>query len=365
MSWQEVSDGKEGEMKKIIVFIVLWLLVCFGMLCAADVVLDLSKDPGRIEPIKVSMDIDRIVMTNYIPAIREKYKVKIEVQEYVPEPLPIPSGFIDEKGPCSDLVTAIKDFVDFNQADFNVEWEKGEMVIAGKYEKIRIELGKTKCGTDTIKNRAKEILTMQDDTIGGPFVMKEGDEVMVTITRGKYIWTYSISRPHGNWFVSYGFSFISPLIYRPDKYFVTNNPDDEKSFLLKQSPREAEWYDLEFVPSVFFWWMPAKARKWNIGPTAGLGFDMKDPVVFAGVALVYNYNIGVNAGLAFHQLNILKDQYVPETSSEDAAAEDLTNATVIKENLSPDQLYDRKYRFNLFISITFRFGSNPFKSGEK
>ncbi len=42
-------------MKKILVFMALWLLVCFGMLCAADVVLDLSKAPGRLETMRLSV----------------------------------------------------------------------------------------------------------------------------------------------------------------------------------------------------------------------------------------------------------------------------------------------------------------------
>ncbi len=95
--------------------------------------------------------------------------------------------------------------------------------------------------------------------------------------------------------------------------------------------------------------------------TAGLGFDMKAPAVFAGFALVYHYNIGFNVGVAFHKLNFLRDQYVVK----DADGVFPPAGTVIKENLSDDQLYEKKYCINLFISVTFRFGSNPFKSGEK
>jgi hypothetical protein len=355
------SDGREGKMKKVSLFIVLWLLFCFGMLCPADVILDLSKNPGRIESIPVSANIDQIYFQNFIPAMFGLYKIKVEVQEFVPSPLPSPTRNPKKNFAPDILQELINDFVSFNQSNVDAEWENSEKIIIDKYDKIQAEVKKPDCKNNPNKPEAEQILQLQKRIIGGPFIMNEGDQISITVTRGKYTWTYSVYRPHGEWLVSYGFSFVSPLFFKPDKFFITNNPDDEKTFLLKQSSRKGKWYDLEFVPSVFFWWMPAKARKVNIAPTAGLGFDMQSPVVFAGAALVYNYNIGVNFGFVFHKLNYLKDRY----AIEDKDGNFPSAGSVIKENLSDDQLYDSKYRFNLFLSVTFRFGSNPFASGAK
>jgi hypothetical protein len=348
-------------MKKFVLFLAFWAVFCFVMLSSADVTLDLSNKPGQIEMIQVSMNIDQIVLRNYLPAMFDQYKIKIEVLEFVPPPLSFPSGSITEASDCPSLQGVLDEFNKFNKADIDAEWEKCEKILVDKYNKIQVEINNATCKNETVTSEAKKILSLQNNAIGGPFVMKEGDQIAVTVTRGRYTWTYSIFRPHGNWFVSYGFSFISPIIFKPDKYFITDNPDVEQTFLLKESQKKDGWYNFEFIPSLFFWWMPAKARRVNLAPTAGLGFDMQSPVVFFGAALVYNYNIGVNFGIVFHKLNFLKERYAIEDDKGDFPSA----GTMIKENLSDDQLYDQKYRFNLFISITYRFGSNPFDSDSK
>jgi hypothetical protein len=360
MSWKEIGDGKEGKMKRIIAFMVLWLLICFGLLCSADVVLDLSKDPGRLDTMRLSMNIDRLLLRNFIPNMVDQYKIKIEVLEFVPKKLEFPEAIV-KAVPCVAVRDLVVGFNNININDVNVEWDKAESKIDQIYKELEKAKSTDKCDDGVSKAAAENILSLQNKIIGESYILKEGEQIAITVTRGKYIWTYSIYRPHGDWFVGYGFSFICPFFNKPDKFFITGGPEGEQTFLLKESSRKAEWDDMEFVPSVFFWWMPAKTGKWNIGPTAGLGFDMKAPAVFAGIALVYHYNIGFNAGVAFHKLKLLRDQYLVK----DKDGEFPVAGTEIKENLSDDQLYDSTYRLNLFISVTFRFGSNPFKSGEK
>ncbi len=196
-----------------------------------------------------------------------QYKIKIEVLEFIPQPLDVPSVNVSVRvGTCATVSGLVVEFNNININDDTVEWDKAESKIDQIYKELEKAKSTDECKNDVSIAAADSILSLQDKTVGESYILKEGEQIAITVTRGKCIWTYSIYRPHGDWYVGYGFSFISPIFNKPDKFFITGGPEGEQTFLLKKSPRKAEWDDLEFVPSIFFWWMPAKTGKWNFGP---------------------------------------------------------------------------------------------------
>ncbi|GAB1857299.1 hypothetical protein MHTCC0001_21350 [Flavobacteriaceae bacterium MHTCC 0001] len=103
----------------------------------------------------------------------------------------------------------------------------------------------------------------------------------------------------------------------------------------------------DFHPTVMFAWLPNNSNDFNFGITGGLGYDLEKSLsVFLGGSVVYNQNITLSAGFAFHNQKLLNSKY--------------KDGDVIKENLSFDQLHSDYIRFNPFISIAFRLDKSPF-----
>ncbi len=98
--------------------------------------------------------------------------------------------------------------------------------------------------------------------------------------------------------------------------------------------------------------MPRKweTSDWGISPTGGLGFELSDPVVFAGASVSYNTNLHFIVGAAIHKQKRLDGQY--------------DVGQMISESLTTDQLSVTTFKPNFFFALAFRFGSNPFKAEE-
>jgi len=193
--------------------------------------------------------------------------------------------------------------------------------------------------TDTLFN--KEILL--DIQVGS------GEIVRIFIKRDdNKKWTFELKgRQSGKWVTTYGFSFTSQRLESPT-YFSKQIPDEPTFQILKS--RRANIWDLNYVPAVFFSYFPSQNFKcpWNHSLTAGLGFDLSAaPTVFLGYNGMFYHNIGLSTGVSFYQQNRLKSQF--------------TENETVTTSFDKEGLHDKIYRPNLFISVNFRFGENPFK----
>ena len=124
---------------------------------------------------------------------------------------------------------------------------------------------------------------------------------------------------------------------------------DNEFIITKENDRKK----LEFVPSIFFTYMPQNhlSRDVSVGLSAGLGFDLDAPTVFLGASFFFNHNIGVVIGITAHKQRFLNGEYEA--------------GQIVMENLNDDQLHEELYTVNPFVSITFRFGKNIFnKEGD-
>ena len=165
----------------------------------------------------------------------------------------------------------------------------------------------------------------------------EGEETLVWKT------TYTTG-PRGRWLTTYGVGFLP----EEDEEFFAESLGNGQFEIRQKEPAGG----LDFVPAIFFTWLPRKweNRNWAFSPAGGLGFDVSNPVVFLGGAAMFNQNISLLAGGVFHKQKRLDGQYqVGQT---------------VGEALTPEQLAVEPYHVNFFFAVAFRFGSNPFGSGE-
>jgi len=235
--------------------------------------------------------------------------------------------------PCSKLGKLVEDL-------WNTKTEKEVKEIR---EKLKEQIKVAPLGCSYL-NDAKEVLnyTTQTRTIGP---LKRGEKIVVTVIRldndQKWEYTYSTGT-RGVWTTTYGFAFIPNSFSKEQRFYLgSGNTITEENNQKK----------IDYAPGIFFNWIPAKYENTNfsVGFAGGLGVNFNvDPVVFLGGSVIYNKNISLNFGLVAHQQYFLKGRYkVGDTIAEDNFDEETG-------------LHQKLFRVNPFVSVSFRFGTNPF-----
>ena len=181
--------------------------------------------------------------------------------------------------------------------------------------------------------------------------LKKGEYLEVTISRRStedeskmVVWkNIYTTQKKGKWLTTYGFAFIPEIMKKSEPYFSKQN---DTTFTITELNRRSR---LNFAPSIFFTWFPYKraASDFALTFTGGLGYDFEAPTVFLGGSLLYNQNIGISVGLTAHQQEFLNGRY--------------EEGDVLSENLGEEQLNEKLYGINPFISVNFRLGASPFK----
>lgn len=296
---------------------------------APTLTIDLATAPSEVT-LPVAQGTYHVSVQNLIP--NRAYHVQAAVSTIVRSPLEL-SAFKatndrQQAAPltCADLIAALA----------TVGTATTEEQVRAWRPPLTDELRKT-CPDQAL---AADAL----DYDAGAFRLDDETQLDVTITRETKTWhvTWKSEKP-GVWLTSYGFTFVPS---RDKSYF--SRPDTTGGTYT--IARETNRHSTDFAPSVFFTWHPATWRPLggHAGFTGGLGFDLENPVVFAGLSWLLHQNVGIAAGLVMHKERDLKGKYAPNQQ--------------IHENLSSDDLTDSSYRPNVFVGLTFRFGQTPFKS---
>lgn len=164
----------------------------------------------------------------------------------------------------------------------------------------------------------------------------EGRIVSVTLakTGSKDKWEVSLETPlPGKWVANWGAAILPN---EDEEYFSKDN--GEGGYTITDKSGDG---DLEIVPSIFYTWVPNydSKKKWNHGPTLGLGLDSSDLAVFAGWNATYQNGIGVTAGIAVHKQERLLGEY--------------NEGQTVSENIQT--LTEEKYDTNWFVALVYSF----------
>jgi hypothetical protein len=190
-------------------------------------------------------------------------------------------------------------------------------------------------------------------------VSKLNNEVFtLTVTNSdtRKEWTLNIqTEENGQFVTTYGFSYIPFAFYKPHTFYAQQNFDSKGAPLgtYTISPSSSESL-AQYAPTVAFHYITKQSGTLSSSFTAGLGVSLNNnstgisPIVIAGYSLLYNQNMGINFGVAAHQVTNLKGEF--------------TSGQVIATGLQANDLNEQVTRFNPFVSIIFRFGSSPFSA---
>jgi hypothetical protein len=322
--------------------VALLLVVPTNVLAAPEVLhVDLASERSVTVPVRpgtYSIEIDNLVP--HLQSSGWTYQVVI-LQEAIPiPPLTLPT----RTGPqgavaCPAFAESLKAL---QEAD-------NETAAANARRNLQSLLA------DAIAKGCTEVRAALDymgRMVWGPsseaYVLKSGERLQVTVTRtnGQQAVTWVkvfTTGSAGEWIASYGFTFLPN---RDETYFSKTKASAGQFVVTPTQGNEG----LDFTPAVFFTWFPASNghQTWVFGGTAGLGFELSTPAIFAGLSMMYHENVQLVLGVAVNQQLRLNGQY--------------SKGETISENLSRDQLSSKAYRPNWFLGLTFRFDKNPFQS---
>lgn len=315
--------------------VCLWLLglIAIAMPARAErFALDLGSGVSTASftrPAGTSMEF---AIYNRVPTMR--YTVTIEVRPIeIPAFTKVPIGTF-AGDPCQAVAEAVK----------AVESAKDEKAVRAAMPAIRAANASGSCANPAVALKARETQADVDLDLPGTYEIRAGDETIVTVKRDDLVWTYTFSAgPRGKWSTTFGAAVIPDLGHR-----WSLKGDATGSFTVTRGTSPS---GPRVIPSVFFTWLSSARQRqnWDHGPTAGVGVDDKSPGIFAGYSATFNQNLSFIAGVALARHTRLRGQYA--------------EGEVLKATLEADQLVENAYKPSWMVSITFRFGENPFSGG--
>lgn len=222
--------------------------------------------------------------------------------------------------------------------------EKFQYHISATSEDIEFDKLTTPEEFNTRSNGKKIIGTFilekqQQLTISVDILKKNTDSII-----DNYTYIYK-TKSRGKWQTTFGFNFIYKT--KQDTYY--SKSDDPTYAITKANNRDK----FDFHPTVMFTWhsnkyLDKKNENWKFGVSGGIGYDFDESLsVFLGPSFIYNQNITLTFGGAFHKQKRLTSNY--------------SEGDIINENLTFDQLHTDYIRINPFVSISFRLDKYPFK----
>ena len=191
-------------------------------------------------------------------------------------------------------------------------------------------------------------------------VLEAGQELEVTVVRsttqgaGASTWRKTWSTgSRGEWRVTYGFGVEGNgwkdrgALGRRESFY--SRAAGDSSFVLA---RGTDRQGADVLPAIFYSYMPREglARRRSWGPTAGLGTDLKTPLLLLGYGVTYEQNLAVNIGLLARRDRVLLEKYA--------------GGDTVRTDLTWEQLSREAFRIRPYVAVTLRFGANPFGSGD-
>jgi hypothetical protein len=285
---------------------------------------------------------------NRIPTAQ--YRVRFGEEPVEIPPLPSFGAAGTTPAACATINTKV-------EALKQVKLEKDVPGAVEAYQQVRRdETVQTACRTPYITGG--DVLVANTTAFAGDWPVRRGYHLIVTVSRlaSNNIpadqWTFVFNPgARGAWRITYGFAFpvlrgvADGGVFADQERFFSRQVGDR--FVITEGRPTR---DFDAVPTVFYSFMPSGDAGFRFNPlTAGLGLDLTKPMVLLGTGFTYNDNLLVTAGLGARQEATLLGRY--------QAGDTITT------NLTEEQLTEQVFRARPFLSVTFRFRSNPFSGG--
>jgi len=349
-------------MKKVIFiafFIQIWLY------SEAQIVFDLSDKNESTESVDFKIG-SQVLFKNLIPSerISGHYSFIIDVKQ---EPIPAFKGAQLAGAECEKSVEVQNEIASINN-------EEDEGKIPDHIKNLNEIINKPpKDINNNCLRYLKSLIELTKYIMPLQFKLDYNQTITITVKRkGKdstYIWTKIYKTPiKSPWHIMYGFTFVPDMLNPVTNYYCKADTTGKLYTVTKLNNQRNDFFK-NISPTLMFQWSPMKKyyfrtgsiskaffsnNFYQLGFVGGLSLNFTSEIgtinVLAGPSIVIADNISLCTGIILTQKNILNGQY--------------KEGDIIKENLDFDQLHEKKYMAECFISLAIRFDSNPFKKDE-
>ena len=322
-------------MKKLLT-IIPCVLSLIGL--AQPITFDLSKKINITQPIS-PQKITSITIVNALAKSGTNYEISIIVKHNPTPPLSIPTGVSNPFAPgnkgneCKSLEDATAKIIN----------EPDESQIPDEIINLQKELKNAPgtCAADTPPAQDAIKATTKTIILNDPITVNKGDELTITITRDKdNKWTFTYKNEQLNhWTTYYGFTYIPDIFTKFSNYYANQQTDGSylitkmngtnKNVLQNVSPTAMFTYRFFNNPDAIV----------KFGLTGGIFYNTEILGAMFGPSLIIGDNVTLNTGISFVQKYKLKGQY--------------KDGQTIHDNLNFDQLHDKIWSYDMFISIGF------------
>lgn len=345
-------------MKRILI-VTVFAFLSFNLF--SQINFDLGDKKTTTESIDLSM-VKKVIFKNLLPTgiNYNQYSFSIEMVEEV---IPAFTGVSPAGDPCPNTGNLTKALTALSN-------DSNESDVSGHVKNLQNEIKKL----DPKKQQAcidKSNLLIEKTTYTKEllFSLKNNETVTVTVKRKfkttsgtkdtSTVWVKIFKTPSKSpWKIMYGFTFI-PNWMNPIANYYCKADTSGKLFTITKLNNQRKDFFKNVSPTLMFTRTPFKKHSgigilsndcYQLGFTAGVSLNFASEIgivnIMAGPSIVISDNISITIGACLTQKDILNGKY--------------KEGDIIKTNLDFDQLHEKKYMPEWFVSLSIRFDQSPF-----
>ncbi|SHG44825.1 hypothetical protein SAMN04488109_0319 [Chryseolinea serpens] len=325
-------------MKTIALQLSLLLLICLSS--KAQIVFDLSDKTVTTETIDLKTSPFLLVKSMLTPD-KQDYKIEIMLEEEEIPKLSFsglqgqPCSQDDETKPLIEAVTGLIALTDETNVPKTIK----------AIENARDKLDKKKyaaCIAWANTNIASTTFTKQL-----LFSLRPNQTITVRITRGTNKWEKTFKTIEKSpWLVHFGLTYQPNVISKYDQYYSQQIGKSDSFYVAKKHTDQSKFWD-NLSPTAMFNYPFTKPGPVQLAFTAIASTNFTTFSGGVGLSAIFGTNIAVGTGVNFSQKYVLRGEYKTDGTQ------------VVKSNLGYEQLHEKKWGPELFITIGFRLDKNP------
>lgn len=328
---------------------VIFILSMLSFFSAAAQVQDIDLSEKKGLTIKIDLETKFVRLVNRSKNVTYKLEWEKKTIE-INTPFDI-SALSSNDSKLKTCTQEVKDLI------ANLDSEDDEAKI-----KTLVDNGRkliTKLGNDNCATILKKSIDETEQIISIPFIVQNNQVITLSVNKvdktdksiGK--WSYTLKTPEkSRWLIHYGLTYTPSLISKVDHYHAFADTSVANRYTINKNNDNGPkaWENISATIN-FTYPFHGDSRNFDGGFTAGFGINAGLELSgHAGLSAIIGENVILSTGIAFMQKQKLKGQY--------------KEGQIIKENLSFDALHEKVWVPEVFFTIGFRFGSNPFVKKE-
>ncbi len=337
-------------MKKIMYSaILLFSSICFSQ---KEHIIDLSENV-LVESFNLTKGEHVFIIKYLTKSENFYYKIESETNINVIPPLSITESIEDSEESTEGILSLDCKKV-INNLIKKIDAFDDEIELKDFLESKELENKLDKCKEIMPLNKFKERFFKRTEVIK----IKKREQFSITIKKVRVSDTKVVkewkrhynTQKNGKWITSFGVGasmYLNRETFRSVESSVVN-PDDGTTSSVFTVEEGGSKDIFQYTPVVMFTYLNQLSKDVEWGPSAGINFDISNISAFGGISIVWAQNMVFTTGLSFQQQQRLDSLY--------------KEGDEIPSSLSFDQLHEKYFRINPFVSLSLRLAKNPFKS---